>query len=679
MVDDEQPTPAHPKWLAPAAVTAVVVLLGGFYALSVTAARTKSLTFDEPIHLVGALAHVRHADWRINNEDPHAWNYWLALALPESVVRLPLDSPLWREMPARYERQWGFSHDTLYSTPGNDAVAIARTARAMMAVIGVALGGLAAWLAWRIGGPVAGVAAAALFALDPNLAGHAPLVKNDVAMSLVYLALAAVCWQVGRRAAWWSVALLGLLCGLALTVKFSGIVAGPVVAVLLLTRALLGRPWVVLGRTLSTRLTRLAAAVGMGVASLVISYAVVWAAYGFRYAATADGTPLNFARLADDVVAYREFGRGRVEPLTPAELAAAPRDLTTRAVLALNDHKLLPEAWLAGYLYTYGHGLSRVMYILGEVRPTGVWYYFPFAVLVKTPLATLAAIGPTAAGAAWFALRRLQTRREHDARRFDGTWAALAVAIPALLYTLAALATPMNIGVRHMLPVYPLLYVAAGVLAARFVRGRSAVDAATEVPAGPASTSVVPRLDPTRVTVVVLLLGALAVESLTAWPHYIAYFNFAAGGSRGGIKLLSDSNLDWGQDLPLLAEWQRQNPGVPLYLAYWATSDPAAYGVRYVNLPRGYAVDAGQGNLGGYQFGPPAPPFDPDRSWGVVAISATHLQGPYLGPQVWSDLRRRLEESDREDSPLLDVLGGTIYLIRLNAPPPGRPAPLPLQ
>ena len=131
--------------------------------------------------------------------------------------------------------------------------------------------------------------------------------------------------------------------------------------------------------------------------------------------------------------------------------------------------------------------------------------------------------------------------------------------------------------------------------------------------------------------------GMLLAETLLAWPDYIAYFNFVVGGERGGIKLLSDSNLDWGQDLPTLAQWQKQHPDTPLALAYFGIVDPAFYGIRAVSLPPGTP--------------------DPQITNGhIIALSATNLQGVYGEGYI----------SYQSLHPI-DILGGTIYLYDLRA------------
>ena len=144
------------------------------------------------------------------------------------------------------------------------------------------------------------------------------------------------------------------------------------------------------------------------------------------------------------------------------------------------------------------------------------------------------------------------------------------------------------------------------------------------------------------------LAAILVVECFAAWPNYIAFFNIAAGGPRGGLRLLGDSNLDWGQDLKLLARWQAANPNERLYLVYNGSADPTAYGIRYVNA------------FGAYAFGPRRGPMNEP---GVLAISATGLQGLHAVPEI----QPTLDELRRSEP--LDVLGGSIYLYRFT---PGR-------
>ena len=84
--------------------------------------------------------------------------------------------------------------------------------------------------------------------------------------------------------------------------------------------------------------------------------------------------------------------------------------------------------------------------------------------------------------------------------------------------------------------------------------------------------------------VTALLLLGLAIENAAAYPDYIPFFNVAAGGEQGRARLLSDSNIDWGQDLPAFAQWQWKNPGIPILMYYFGGGDPKYYGIHYYSL-----------------------------------------------------------------------------------------------
>src|SRR5262249_51970920 len=132
--------------------------------------------------------------------------------------------------------------------------------------------------------------------------------------------------------------------------------------------------------------------------------------------------------------------------------------------------------------------------------------------------------------------------------------------------------------------------------------------------------------------------AGLVTETLAATPNFIAFFNLACGGPRGGIKLVGDSNLDWGQDLTLLRDWQRKHPDVKLHVIYFGGAAPPYY------------VDAVPFTLTDLQ----TRYSDGEH---VLAIGATCLQNIYPPHHpAYNELMRREP---------LEVLGGTVYLYRL--------------
>ena len=442
---------------------------------------------------------------------------------------------------------------------------------------------------------------------------------------------------------------MALCAGAAVSVKYSGVLAAPIVVIALLLRALMPAGWRVVGVELPTRGKRLAAALAACLVVAVVAYAFVWMCYGFRFAPMPDpNLRINTDRMVDAAKSNEVISQtfGPRERISAQQLANEPEPSITEQEVArhtparivrmtewMQEHELLPQAWLAGFSYTYQSTLIRSSFLLGDYRVTGWWYFFPLAMLFKTPLATLSAAMLALCAAVLWRIERKGRDQPNARASLTGIdlWGFACLLIPPALYGLTALTASLNLGLRHVLPVYPFIFVATGVvLAAIFDRwGR--------VGQG----------------IVALLVIGLIAETLRTYPDYIAYFNEPSGGWRGGINLLGDSNLDWGQDLKLLAEWQKLHPDQRLFLSYFGVADPHAYGIEAVHLP------------GGWPFAAPQVPRPGEH--GVAAISATNLQGIYFNPQL-----REAYTEFRKNMPI-DILGGTIYLYPIPLPSQQRP------
>jgi hypothetical protein len=582
-------------------------LLATFTLIAWRAVSTKSPTWDEVDHAPAAWTHLWYHDFRLDCENPPLWKYWAALPNPKSSLSADFHSSLWADQPRYFYLEWEWCVRTLFRTPGNNAEQFIARSRAMMLVLGVGLGTLIGWWAWRLRGALAAIVATAFYCFDPNFLAHAPLVKNDVAFSLALLGLIYWIWRAGHRLNWTRAIVLGLLCGTMLTVKLSGVLGAALIPLMLAIRSLLPCDWHAFGKSRTSRLAKLNAAVIASVISAAIAIAFVWAVYGFRFAPTPDPSiRLNVHNLVHDtkwneILSYQ----GTVNE---QEVAAMQSSVTIRCILFANRHQLLPHAWLIGLLYQYRSALIHKAFLLGDNSFHAWWYYFPIAMAVKTPLATIAAIA-LACLIAWIAAPRKW-------------WTILCLVVPVIVYMTLAMHSHLNIGFRHVLPVYPFAFIVIGCTA-----------------------SVAWQRWPRRASAVTLSLVLLLVlESLSAFPNYIAFFNLAAGGSHGGLHLLGDSNLDWGQDLKLLAAWQQKNPNVNLYLSYFGTADPAYYGIKYVPLVGGYLYDKNR-----------TLPSSP----GVIAISASILQGLSHDPQADPTFQKMLLNLRP-----IQILGGTIYLYR---------------
>jgi 4-amino-4-deoxy-L-arabinose transferase-like glycosyltransferase len=590
---------------------ATLLAIGATAAWTATAG--KNATADEPLHALGAFMRTFHDDFRLNPQDPPLWGYWAMIPQSRDSLKVDTSLPEWRDLLVDIARQWKWGTITLFHTPQNDPEAFINRSRAMMLVIAVALGAAICGWSWQLGGSVAAIVATALYALDPNFLGHAALVKNDIPLTLVMLVMCWALWLAGERLTFIRALVAMLLLAAGLNVKFAGVTLVPIFVLVLLARAILPRPWIIpQGRIVTSRAGRLGVAAVLTLFAAVVSLTTIWACYRFRYTPTPD--PIE--RLNMRLIA-RAAGRTQMQSTRPshdptdAEMDSHPPTLFTRTILYADEHRLLPQAFLAGLLDTYATTFVRPSFLLGEYRTTGWWYYFPLAMLFKTPLATLGAF----AGAIVVAVALRASRASVGV----DPWSLLCLLIPLALYGYFAIGSNLNVGLRHLFPLYPLLFILTALAAAKL-------------------GSLRPRL--ACLAAATLLLG-LSLETARAHPNYIAFFNSVVGGPRGGFDLLGDSNLDWGQDLKLLQKWQHANPHVKLYVAYFGMADPMYY-LKATLLPGSWGT-----------LSEPELPRQP----GVIAVSASTLQGTHLNPQL-----RAMYESLRMDQQPIDVLGGTFYL-----------------
>jgi hypothetical protein len=573
---------------------------------------------------MGAWVQTHYDDFRCNPEDPPLWKYYVAVGTDKNELTLRHDAnwdAMLKDLPAPSVH---FANDVLYKTPGTDADKLLRAAHVRMLFLGVALGAGIAWWAWRLAGALAAVVAAGAFCLDPNFLAHSILVKNDVPITLVFLLLMSAIWLLGERATIFRCAAMLLLVGAALTTKFSGVLAFPMLAIALLLRVIIARPWPVLRWTLSTRLSRAGAAAAIFLAAIIFGYIFIWACYGFRFGPNTNPSD-SFDLTSRSAVAMLDAAENEMllkqDPVPAVYTLSQTRQwvsqwhpsITVRFVKSWNRLHLLPQSWLYGFLYTYATSLARRSFLCGQIRVDGWWYYFPLAMIFKTPLATL--VGLALAALVW--LRRIG--RSPAGRDW---WAISAILVAPGFYMFMAMRTNLNIGLRHVFPVYPFLFIFLGVMAAQSVRAW-------------------PRFG--RV-IIVLLFAGLLTETFSAYPNFIPFFNVAVGGSRGGFGLLSDSNIDWGQDLPEVAKWQSENSDRQLYLSQFSLPDPKYYGIRYIEMP-GVLFD---------QKDQTVPSGMPE----VYAISAVTLQGTFVPP----DLEEKVYSHFVKEQPFGVIGGGSMYL-----------------
>ncbi|MFC1742711.1 ArnT family glycosyltransferase [Candidatus Riflebacteria bacterium] len=205
-----------------------------------------------------------------------------------------------------------------------------------------------------------------------------------------------------------------------------------------------------------------------------------------------------------------------------------------------------PGHYLFGMLSTLGHitqGHAHTQYLMGKYSPSGWWYYFIIAFMVKTPVSLIlflaVALGFFLQKQLWHTLYSLKNFFTFSAEQRFVSISLQNSIIFILLFGLLSLNSRLNIGIRHILPIYPFLILFTCYNLFRLCESIKGWQY--------------------KIYIMSLIIGILfySYGTIMSYPHYLSYFNEFIG-SANGHHFLSDSNLDWGQDLKRLSIWVKQ-------------------------------------------------------------------------------------------------------------------------
>jgi len=392
-----------------AVALALVTFAVVFAVLDVASYTKTSATWDEPIHIAAGYAALTQHDYRVDPEHPPFLRMWAALPLL-AMDGIKLDTgAIDRAEPNVWALTTllNFCHRFLYVD--NDGDRLLYSARFMIVLLGWTLGVLIFYWVDEWLGFWPAVVALALYTFEPNIEAHSSLVTTDFGAACFMFGAVYFLWRTCQR---WSIAnLVGLVVFfvLAIASKFSAMILGPIVALLLAISAL------------RFRLLNVRTAVGILVLLACSAWIGIWAIYGFRHAPSSSSSWLF--HLQDSRLVQQ-----RVPDL--AQLIAW-----------VDDHHLLPNVFSQGFLIGQAKAQERSAFLAGSYSNTGWWYYFPVAFLIKTPLSAII----LALGGAVLCVARWRSASQRTA----------FLLVPIAVYLAAAMGSHINIGLRHILPIYP--------------------------------------------------------------------------------------------------------------------------------------------------------------------------------------------------------------------------------
>lgn len=540
-----------------------VALLTLMAGLQLSSILEESQTFDEAVHLTAGYHYWQTGSFQMNHEHPPLQKLLSAAPLLIWRPELPSDPNLVND-------QFNLAKAFLYGGRiSADTMLLA--GRLPTIALTILLGLALAWWTRRYFGPLAALVAVALFALDPNLIAHGRYITTDLIATLFYFLACAV----------WTVHLLnpslrnafaaGIVLGLALASKYSLIV------LLVLLPGLSILRWLQAGR------------------------AFPWKRYWLTLGVTV---------LAAFVTLGAVYG--------PETIRAARRQNPHIARVKIGPFHYPRHSFFTGLDAVLTHSKDgHPAYLLGEISDKGWWYYFPVAFAVKSTTALLLALLLLL----WLAARAFPWVL-YSPRKIPFPW--LVLVIPPVVFFAVSMTSRINIGVRHLLPVYPFLYALAGAAIGHGFSGT------------------------VRRAAVIALLSLQAVEAAKIHPNYLTFFNLVAGGPQAGPRYLLDSNIDWGQDLKRLKSFMDREKLTSVCLEYFGYADPAYYEIRQEYLPKSWDRE------------------EMERLDCIGAISVTLLHDLYIPKGSYEWLRRRRP---------FGTIGNSIYLFDLRKPRTSLPVP----
>ena len=411
---------------------------------------------------------------------------------------------------------------------------------ARVAVLPYYAGAIVVIFLWtkRVYGSATALIAAGIFSMLPVVLAHSAVATTDIPLTAFFTLAVYAFTRWISDPSWRTAAAFGTATGLAIATKLSTLAfLPPIMAGVVLLYFATQRPsaapapvdpnrnrWGIRSMRGALRSTALAT---------LCMFLVIWAAYRFSHA------PIKKFSSAPDKIAARVFG---------------PSSSATKGVqfLTATLHLPAPELYDGLRELRDTNRSAPRSYLFGEVKDGGWWYFYPIAIAVKTPLAVLllALIGGVSLALNWL-------RNRSDWQR--------AVPIVAFLGPIVAAApTKLDIGVRHVMPVFAFLSMLAAVGAVKLWNCRPANTRDSRLPLFAGRTAVV------------VLFAWFMVSSARAHPDYLSYFNEFGGSNPSNILVISD--VDWGQDYTRLSTYLREQQIKHVSIASDTYFDPATLG-----------------------------------------------------------------------------------------------------
>lgn len=554
----------------------VIILLAILFFLQLTSSLQESQTIDEGPHLSGGYSYLITHDFRLNPEHPPLLKMLAALPLLIMNPELPTDHQSWENAD-----QWAFAQQFLYhnTRPADDLLLLGRIP---IMILGLILALSVYLIAKKLLGKTAALLAFILTVFEPNIIAHSRYITTDIGVSLLFLISIYYFGEYLNSPNFKTLITSAFFLGLAQMTKFSAVILIPIFLTLFVVKLCHSS-----GASLKKALKLKFITISL-LAFLVIPAGIIHLSYLANISVPDQDIQVqNLLAKRDSILSSPQDD----VPFISRTLARLgdPKTVTGK-IFEKTIHSRVP-------FFHYFRGLANLLfhnytghtsYLMGTHSETGFWYYFPIAFLVKTPLALIILLLITLN----HMVRKFFYRIKKSSSELDYTLLKPSVLsraikrcfslfkntikilqripfyyflliVPVIIYFLISMGSSINIGVRHILPIFPFVII----MASRTIN--------------------FPELKAKKVYswAVLIIVIAYVISSLVIYPNYLSYFSELVGGANNGHRHLLDSNLDWGQDLKKLKKVLSENNIQEIQLVYFGQANLWYYDIPAVPLP----------------------------------------------------------------------------------------------
>lgn len=540
------------------ALWALAIICVISFSLMLWASRTDSAIMDELAHIPAGYGYVHNLDYRLNPEHPPLLKALAMLPVLFLNPTFPTQSDAWKN---KVNAQWEVGAQFLYQS-GNDADAIVRWARIFPMIITLLVVIFIYLLARGLMGNWWALLPATLFALSPTVLAHGHYVTTDVAAAFgiifaTYYFLKFIEIPSRRHLVY-----AGLAFGVAQITKFSAPFLVPLFVFLMFVLLLRNTitTWSQTARRVKTFFISLCRRAWQLILIFTIGYVLI--VYPVYFLFTVN-YPVQ-KQVSDTQFILGSFADG---PAPAGQFCHGLRCLADLDIRMAANPILRPLAeYMLGVLMVIQRSTGgNTVYFMGQVVGTGGWTYFPILFLLKEPIPTLAVVLVALSLSAWWMVRRDRRQGRGRMQRIldylGVNFSEFSMVSFIALYWGYSMRSPLNIGLRHLIPTLPFIYILAAGVWKKWVTN-------INMPVGTLTFATIATTMKSffggaiKYVILIILIFWLFLETLFAAPHFLSYFNEFGGGTSQGYHYVADSNYDWGQDLLRLRNWVDAHPEV---------------------------------------------------------------------------------------------------------------------